>query len=331
MLFNNTTDIKNFLPVNVSLEFVTIKPFIELVERNYLSKLLGDALYQEVCDIDQRSTLNQKELLLLCKTAVIYLALWKWSLSGSVSISDLGITRTESDKQKSAFKYQEAGFRESMKQEGHNALDNVLYFLELHINYFNSFKSSGTYTILTSHFINYTVQFDSFFPIGKSRLVFIRLMRYIILVEDFEIKPEIGVETFNSMIKIIAGDSGSGDGADLKILVAITYLQRAIANLAIAKACQELNINITDKGLFFEAQEGNSSTFDQQYQASQEQISNLSTNADLTGRKYLQLAIDHMKANITMFPDYAASSAYSDASGSAGMNFNNTDKKIIRT
>lgn len=332
MLFNNTSDIKKFAPVNVSLEYESITPFINIVERDYLKKLIGDAMYTEISAYTQSSTAIQKGLLKLCKEAVIHLALWKWSMGGSVSVSDIGITRAESEKQKSAYKYQEDSFRDAMKDTGFFALDAVLEYLETNISDFSTFSSSANYTVLKSNFINTTAAFDEIYDISNSRLVFLRLKRFITMVQDFDIIPGIGRETYDILLAIANDTQGSGSGEDeyTKQNAVIGYIRKAVAFFAVSRAILELNVNITDKGFFFEQKEGAQNTFQKTNNLYDNQLSTLANNAKQNGTAYLEYAIAYMKDNLDIFPEFEASTAYDENEGNAGMNFDNTDKKIIR-
>jgi len=332
MLFSNTSDIKKYVPVNVSLEYDTIKPFLTAVERDFLKRLIGSTLYAEILDYTQNSSAIQKGLLDLCRQAVINLALWKWTSGGAVNISDIGITRPESEKQKSAYKYQEDALRDHLKEEGFNSLDAVLEYLEDNIDSFSSFKASDNYTIFKSNFINQTSEFDDICSIGASRLVFLKLRRFMTLVEDFEVLPAIGKEMFDKL-KAFVTDTGSGSGSgdpDEHSSTVITYLKKAIAHLSIARGILDLNVNITDKGFFFESKEGSTNSFNRQSNLSTGQLSAMANNAKKTGNDYLEHAIKYMRANIESFTDYEDSAAYGSGDGTEGMNFDNTDKKIIR-
>ena len=338
MLFASTDDIRSFIPVNVSMEFETLSPYIDIAEDEYLTKLIGSAMFDVLAGyLDVVPTEKQKKLLRLAKKAVINLALWRWSNVGSVQVSDMGITRQETTNQKSAYKYQEEALREGFKQDGFNGLDTMLEYMEENINDFLTFKQSSYYTIFKGHLINQTKEFDDIYFIGKSRLVFLRLQRFIIQAEDFHIIPSIGIDTYNELMAILqyqGSGSGSGEGTSHQLQL-ISLMRKACAHLAVYMGIAELNVNITDKGLFFESKDGGQSSFQKQTNVNEtfnmnESLASVARAAYKNGMGYLEAGREYLLANLSQFSTYQNSLAYDSGDGTSEYRFDNTDKKIVR-
>jgi hypothetical protein len=341
MLFQSTDDVKTYIPVNTSLSFDVLSPFITIAERDYLKKIIGSALYAEIAAYIGSATVTEAQKLLLdyAKTAVINIALWRWAKKGTLQASDLGLTRQESTNQKTPFKYQEQEFKETYKEDGFNALDLMLEYLEENIDTFPTFKQSVNYTVFKGHLINETREFNAIRDIGASRLVFLRVQRFIVQVEDFHVIPTIGREQYDALMALIAyqgSGSGSGTGVDNVLSwTLIGLLKKAVAHLAVYEGISDLNVNITDKGFFFDSSEGGQNSFDKKTNVTEtfntnETLPSIARNALKAGNGYMNAAREFLVLYADDFPLYADWVGFDDSSESQGMSFDNTDKKTVR-
>jgi hypothetical protein len=158
---------------------------------------------------------------------LIHLTYWSGFQVLNATISDGGFKRTENEKVKSLFKYQEVELKEYFKTTGFNGLDEILFYLEMEIKKsegetvnFNSFVDSDAWTILKSFFIPDTNTFNAIVFINHSRLTFLRLKSPMQLVEDLDIKPLLGDAKAKTIHKSVGYSSGyskstglSGNGA----------------------------------------------------------------------------------------------------------------------
>lgn len=346
MLLESTEDIKNYLPVNTSLEFDVISPYIKTAERDYLTKVIGSGLYAEIDAYKESAELTETEKTLLdyAKIAVINLALFEWAKTGTLQAGNMGLTMQETANQKVPYKYKEQEYKDSVKANGFNALDAMLEFLEENINTFPTFKQSVNYTVFKGHLIGRTQEFNSFYFIDSSRLVFIRMQRFIIQAEDFHILPTIGRELYDRIMSLFmyqGSGSGSGSG-DYNLAFPVTdigklikMLQKATAHLSVYMGVVDTNVNVTDRGWFFEGADGGSSSFASKKNVQDTSIANdnfasIARNALKNGNAYLEQARQYILKNIDSFPEYADSDAYDETVGNRAMIFDNTDKKIVR-
>ena len=214
MLFKTIEEIKQFLAVGAGTDFNRLKPHIRNAETAYLRPLLGIGLFKELQDFYDNPPENPlvgenilfSELLSLVQRSLIHLTYWSGFQVLNATISDGGFKRTENEKVKSLFKYQEVELKEYFKTTGFNGLDEILFYLEMEIKKseaesvnFKSFIDSDAWTILKSSFIPDTNAFNSIIFINHSRLTFLRLKSPIQLVEDLNIKPILGETIFNEI------------------------------------------------------------------------------------------------------------------------------------
>lgn len=321
----NAAEIKKHLPVNVSVNFKSLKPHIKVAERKYIKKLLGDDQYEELTDYyDEHHAPEERldDLLDLVQFALINLAYWWGFPKLNTKFSDQGAYRNETEKQKSLYKYQEVDLRNSFKQDGFNGLDAVLEFLEINISIFPAFEGSSGYAFFKSNFICSTAEFDSIYSIGGSRLVFLKLRRFMNIVEDFKILPFIGRDFYEELKEqLLEGELTSPNGK------AVEIIKKAVAFHSMSQGYVELGINIKDNGLVFETSD------DPDYKKTTTvnglELSALIKSSRENGDRYLEQLKDHLHENIDDYPTYEDSGAY-DATNTAHLR-DNSNKKTFWT
>jgi hypothetical protein len=253
-------EVQGILPVSVATDREKLWPFIEKAERKYILPLLERELYddlQKFCNdrtnwqsgsggVSGEDTVMTTELIRLIRIAELNLAYCLGFDVLNVKISDAGFQRMgESTAFKGLYKYQEENLRKYFESTGYDGLDDMLKYIEDYIEYFPEWEDSTNYTARKIAIIKDAETFDAICFIGKSRLTFLRLQRYINEIIDFEIKPLLGDEWPVLMIEL-----AKEDPAD-KYLALATEIRKPLAYLSCAKLIEKTG-NLTDRGLFFE-------------------------------------------------------------------------------
>ena len=330
MLFKSIEEIKPFIAVGTGTDFNRLKPHIQNAEAEYIRPLLGPETFAEIAgfysnpeseDFSEKKQLFS-ELLGLVQKAEIHLAYWAGFQVLNATISDGGFKRTENEKVKSLFKYQEEELKEYFKTTGFNTLDEILFYLEMEIKKstgepvnFKSFADSETWTILKSSFIPDTNSFNAIVFINYSRLTFLRLKSPMQLVEDLEIKPLLGETIFNEIKLEMVKKTPSA-----KVTALLPYIQKAIAYLSTALLMEESGADLTEKGLYFESTAAGNNLTTNKQPAESDRINFLSKRNKSLGQNYLERLKSYLIANPTDWP------TYSGQTGNA-LRRNNTDKK----
>ena len=211
--------------------FDNLAPFIQSAEVNYILPLLGEELYNQLLSyystpgkLPAGVTVQNKSLfdLLVQHTqrALINLAYYAGYDFLNTIINDAGFHRQESDTEKGLYKYQEEAVKSGFRNNGFNALDTMLGFLESHIDDLPLFKTSSNYTLRKASLLPDTRTFDSIFDINNSRLVFLKICRFIKEVEDFEIGALLGDGLYSRLKEETFGC----------FIFAETYFERYAAN-----------------------------------------------------------------------------------------------------
>jgi len=330
MLFKSIEEVKQFLAVGAGTDFNRLKPHIQNAETAYLRPLLGSGLFKELQDFydspPETSLVGEKilfgELLSLVQRTLIHLTYWSGFQVLNATISDGGFKRTENEKIKSLFKYQELELKEYFKTTGFNGLDEILFYLEMEIKKstseiinFKSFAESDAWTILKSSFIPDTNTFNAIIFINNSRLTFLRLKSPMQLVEDLDIKPVLGEAIFSEIKAEMKKKTPSA-----KVTALLPYIQKTTAYLATAVLMEESGADLTEKGLYFESTSSENNLTVNKQPAESDRINFLAKRNRGIGQNYLERLKSYLIANATDWP------AYSGQSGNV-LRRNNTDKK----
>ncbi len=326
MLFKSIDEIKQFLAVGAGTDFNRMKPHIQNAETAFIRPLLGSGLFGELQDFYDNPPVETNsqmvELLSLVQRTLIHLTYWSGFQVLNATISDGGFKRTENEKVKSLFKYQEIELKEYFKTTGFNGLDEILFYLEMEIKKstgepfnFKSFAESDAWTILKSSFIPDTSTFNAIIFINHSRLTFLRLKSPMQLVEDLDIKPVLGEAIFSEIKLEMVKKTPSA-----KVATLLPYIQKAIAYLATAVLMEESGADLTEKGLYFESTSSENNLTVNKQPSESDRINFLAKRNKGVGQNYLERLKSYLIANPADWPSY---------SGQTGnvLRRNNTDKK----
>ncbi len=319
-------EIRRYLPVSVSVDFSNISPFISQAEIKYIQPLLGYTLhdlltrfYVEESAPEEvgEHTGKYQELLVRVQRSLINLAYFEGFNFLNTSMTDSGLRREETESSKTLYKYQEEALRSQLRNNGFNGLDEVLTYLEAFPDAFPLFQQSTMYSIRKNSFIPSTSILNSMIDIGESRLVFIRISRFIETAEEFDVKALLGKTLYDKVKANLTATE-----PDPKLSALVPYVQKALAYLAYGQSISELGIEVTDKGLFFESQAATMQNSTVRTQLSESQSFALSRKATETGRRYLELLRDFLLRNSTDYPEFT---------GETGSPFNrdNSNKSTV--
>jgi hypothetical protein len=326
MLVKNIATFRLFVPAKGTLKIESLTPFINNVEDDIIKPLLGEDLYNRLdtytestgslSDSAQEDEDKTAQLLYFAQKSVSNLALYFGFNLLSFQISEKGIQRIEDDTNKTLYKNQEYDTKNQLKTTGYNALDTLLSFLEENIEYFPEFEETETYTSLKSSIIKNTATLNKFYDIGNSRLVFVKLQRFIDRVILLEIKPILGETIYNEILTEIVKSSPAA-----KITALLPYVQAPVAYLAVANGIDELGYDITDRGVLVDK----ASTYVMgmtPQQSDDDKVFKLARKAEAIAERYIEQLKMYLVSKAADFP------SYSGQTGSV-IKRDNTDKKTV--
>jgi len=301
-------EIRKYIPVSVATSFENVSPLIGTAETKYILPLLGQTLFDQVQDyytdpdtlpegVTEANKAKFDKLIEHIQRSLINLTYYSGFEFLSVSINDTGFHRQENENEKSLFKYQEEAIKNQFKDGGFNGLDTMLEYIEANPTVFLLFTASSAYTLRKESIIPSTKIFDDLINIGGSRLVFLKIRRFITETEDFYLKPALGEELFNLVkTEIVKAEP------DAKIIALLPYLRQPLAHMAISKAYRTLGLQIKDRGVFFLSQESSSLNTTKENPTDRNTLDTLMKSEQETGEYYLAILRDFL---IDKASDYA--------------------------
>ena len=230
-------EIRKYISVSASSEFDIVAPHIQNAERGYLIPLIGSGLYSwltdfyttENPDLTDEGVQKLSQLLALVQSAVIHIAYWIGFDVLNALITGSGFKRTESNTVKSLFKYQESNLKNYLRTSGFNGFDSVLQFIDVNQPEFSGFGDSQALSTIKTSFVPTTSVLNEIYFINNSRLTFLRMKPLLQLVEDMDIKPVLGPETYS----YIKTELSKPEPAS-KVIRLLPYIRKPLVFLATA-------------------------------------------------------------------------------------------------
>ena len=324
MLFSNVNEIKIILPIGVGNDFNRLKPHIENAENRYITPLLGFDIYNQLSELyitqeseepDETEILH-RELLGKVQFATIHLAFYIGFDFLNISVTDAGFQRIETERTKGLFKYQEDAIKTFFAETGFNALDDILTFLDLNIEFFEQFMNSENFNKLITSFLPNVKTIEEIpFNIHRSNLIFLALKPSVAYVEDTAIRPVLG-ETIYATVK----SEMANEVVAAKVRVLLDYIRKPLIYLASAMLMEETGATLGDKGLYFAKNEDQQRAKVVKEPAKADRIALLVNRNRLIGNNYIEMLKAHLLKN---WPDY------SGQTGSAFKRDNNGKKTFF--
>lgn len=298
MLIKTTEQFRTYVPINALTQYGTLEPYINKAEVRFLRYLLGNDLYNTLDAITDNGTGDTATLLNLVRLSLANMTMYLGFDMLNIQFDETGFKRSSADK--TLYRYQEENLKSMFRNNGFDAIDNILELLQEKVDVFPSFKNSGWYIATNGAFFKTTAQFNAIYNINHSRLVFIKIAAYFDRVVDFEIIPAMGRALYDK----VKGEMVKTESQDASLMALVPYIQRAMAFLSISMACNELNYNITDKGIVYEKQTAIGNNHIETSLADAQQTELIKQSSKSTGNSYLNMLVTYLTANKATYPDY---------------------------
>lgn len=296
MIVKDISDIKKHIGINKGFDFDEIEPYNKRAVRKFLKPYIGAAqLAIFVAAATDADIVEAKELAAAAEANFAY---YLYLPIASVQIATSGIYVAENDHAKAASDKNLKELQRSFKSAGHEALDQLLEFMETKKSKFEPWTADASYTNYKSLLVNSTSIFNKYFNIFNGYQTFFALVPTIRTVENQFISGPIGA----TLLKALKDAQ-----TDEKRIQVKEYLQQSIVCFCIAKTVHD--------GLFVLGAEGLFVRFDVlPYEKVNTNI-NLKINYFLThtqksktieGEQYLKAALKIITENTGDFAEYEA-------------------------
>lgn len=323
MLLRDISIIKEFIPVNASLEYQKLKPFATDAER-IIENTIGTEFYSEldnyldlsgegdwddpVPPAEGITAENADKIIALLQDSISYLTFdFGFDVLNTV-FSNQGFHRIENEdgSKKSLFQRQEENLRQTFKQQGYNKLEYALAFLETNKDDYVTWADSDAYTMQLCNFINSATEFSKIYNINSNRLVFQKLRSIQNMVEDFDIKPLLGGSLFDEIKTQIAAGTLTNPNNIL-----LGFIKKAVAFRCFFRGGFDLAMEISELGFFQVQYPGGNTDNIKSKTMSAEMINKLTDNAEKNGQAYMRTLESYLQNNAATYPLYTPSEARS--------------------
>ncbi|MEL6358994.1 MAG: DUF6712 family protein [Bacteroidota bacterium] len=232
-LFVDIDDFQKYVggAANNSIELASLEPYMKVVAEEHIIPLLGRELYNQLVGFveSDEGTTNQKLLISFAAAPLAYLTLHDYIDVGTVQLSQGGMMRMETESAKSAYKYQEANYRERMKHNGYQSLEVLQVWLSANGDHtdFNLWTSAGK-KLARGLVINTAGDLARVYSKQVSRYTFEMLRALILDIELFALVPSIGRPMYDDLKDKILNDNLTD-----KLNEMLEIVQRVVGNFVI--------------------------------------------------------------------------------------------------
>lgn len=236
-LFQNISHFKAIIggAVNATLHMGSIAPFFDLAHDQHLADWLGTDLYGQLADAVGADSYSpaQTALLPLYQQALAWLTLFEYMPHAAVQIGETGVYRIENEQYKSAYKYQEKAVKEKLLNNGYEALEKLIVFLEANKSTYTQWPAAPGYEKHHDVVLRTAADFRMAHSKRLSRHVFELLRGVIEDVEQFVFVKMLGEAQYESLLS----HRKTGTWTDEALEKRLMYLMnRATAHFALSEA-----------------------------------------------------------------------------------------------
>lgn len=302
-LFSTTSQMRDFLPVNLNFQFADIKPFVEAAERDILIPRLSQAQYDLL--ITNIASPAYADLLKVSRSIVAPAAMVAWLPFGQVQFSSAGIQIASNENMKTAFSWQIEDLKNSCNILVYSNIEAMQKYLLANKATFTGWATSDAFKKLFAHFINTATEFNEYFNIENSRFLFDQLLPTITRVENTAVKAVLCKDLYDEIKASILSENISNNN---KVL--LEYIKPAVANMAIAHSTGELLQRIERFSATLTAGIGKPSDQGNAQDERMGRLSMMRNQALNEAESQLKLLTEYLYANADTYPLWKNSPCY---------------------
>lgn len=316
MIFSSFDEIKPYIAANISNQIETIMPYLNMAVR-YVTPFLSQAQWEKLDqDYKDGSTDEAYEKLLAkVQPCLVDFAYLIFKDDGAIEMSDMGLTRIETDNHKSAYEWMTLAFAKRRTDNAWWGIQDLIVFLQANKVTYNLWASSEEYDYLKSLFLWNVNLFAKVRPIESMNVLW-SLRSAMTHVQEDMIRKNLGDEFYEELL----GESASGSfSVDNKKILRLLY--RSVANLSISRGLAEGVFTFNENGLTLQ----NIRTTRESLTVSDKQMDWYKCDAENNGQAALKELKNFLNANAsnTKYAAYFNSDQYDDPSDGDNTVFQN--------
>jgi hypothetical protein len=193
-LFNNITQVRDFVKFNFIFDFPTIETYLNDAEQIDLADYVGQALITRLVAAESPSQIEEQAIV-FCRRFVARLATLRWLPMGEVQFGNDGITTVgKGDMRTAAYDAQIARVSASLAETAYKSLEQLLRWLETPsvLAALTEYSNSPQRIENQSYLFKNATDFSKFYQIFGEQLTFLALRPTMAAIETQRIAPALG-------------------------------------------------------------------------------------------------------------------------------------------
>lgn len=310
MIFNNIAEIHEVTDANIDSAYESLRASIRRAQRIWLTPFIGSALVKHAENIADGDNTDfpttdglAVDFLQATREALGPLAVYLYIPRAEAQLTDAGIRAVaNNDQQQGAYKYQVIELQKSYLNDGLDALEYLLGWLEAHKTEIPDWTDTPEEKAYNDLFIRTGTEMDKYYKLSRPQLLYHDMRPAMKTIEDLVVNKVIG-DTFQDLKSKQISNTQVFDE-----VVVSGLIKKAIANLTVWKAIDQQQVRMDENGLTIMSANADSTlNSDSKRQAADAlKVSALQRSARDTGYSFLDEAIAYMKSKATdsIFPAY---------------------------
>lgn len=291
--------------VNASFSYESIQASQSTIVQTHIAPLLGDTLMERILEaVDDSFPLHATRIRFV--EAVAFLMLADYSNIGAVQLSSAGITRTETENTKSAFRYQEDRYRHAVRAKGYDAIELGLMRLDAAASQNEEVLSflidSPAFALTRGRLVVWADQVREFHGQRTDRYTFNTLRPILTTLERQAVVPLLGMPTYTLLMGYVATDKLSQEPEYAHLA---ELLRESLCLGAVAEAQRRFLVTVADGRVMLREQNGDQSD-EQRNAPSRDLLAVSHEHLDNFRDRGLQHARDYLTSLPQAFPEWHA-------------------------
>jgi hypothetical protein len=239
-LFNDISTLKSVTggAISATMELDSIEPYFQIAHERHIEAWLGTDLLTalETGLAAGSPAVKWTALAPYYRRALGWLTMYEYLSFATVQLGESGLHRVETDSHKTAYKYQEKAIRETALQNGYEALEKLLIYLEANQADYDEWELSPGYQLYHGVLLNTATAFRMVGGKKISRQVFEVVRGMITEVEELAIVPIIGQAQYDALLTARKTGTWTSETLEKKIIL---LAQRIAAHFTLVTALKQ--------------------------------------------------------------------------------------------
>jgi|GEM_PF-5904902 len=242
LVFKTIEELQDVVSIPSDLPIEQLTPQLRACQQ-FVARFTGEALIERITTkLDATEDLEplEKLLLTLLRVPIANLALLRFANVRNVSVTDLGVHRTQTANSGDAFEWQMNLMSGQLMADGWEGLEELHRFLEVKQDSFEEYTESDAFKLDKKSLIKSATVFSYYYFINDSRLTFYALQPSMRKVQDTRIKPILG-----DRLALLVRNSNLTEEQEIMRDLACT----ALVHGTIARALRERVVDVGSTGV----------------------------------------------------------------------------------